>query len=291
MKLLATLLLVFSFSFSEIRVVATYHWIGDLVRKIGGDRVKVSVISDPRIDPHFIPPKPSFIAKLRRADLLVINGAGLEDGFLPPLLKRSANPKIQKGSEGYLDLSRFVQLIEKPKKLTRALGDIHPYGNPHYHLDPENIPVLADAIKEKLCSLEPPSCEEFEENLRRFLNVWEENKRKWHKEMETLKGTRVISYHSIFNYFIKRYGLVLVNTIEPKPGIPPSPRHLAKLLKEIEGVKLILQDVYHEKKSARWLSERTGAKVVILPHDVGSVKGAEDIISLFGEIVRRLKDG
>ncbi|MDQ7038900.1 MAG: zinc ABC transporter substrate-binding protein [Aquificota bacterium] len=287
MKALALFLLTVCVAFSEIRVVTTYRWIGDLVRNVGGDKVDVFSIGDPKIDPHFVPPKPSFIAKLRKANLLVVNGAGLEDGFLPPLLSRAGNPKIMPGSSGYLDLSDEVQLIEVPRNPSRAFGDVHPYGNPHYHLDPYNIPILAKAIKKRLCYIREDLCPIFERNLNNFLTRWDERLKVWDERMKPLRGTKVIAYHSLFNYFIRRYGLVLAGTVEPKPGIPPSPRHLGTLVEKAEGVRFILQDVYHERKSARYLSEKTGAEVLLLPHDVGSLEGVDSIFSLFEEIVGR----
>ncbi|GAB6065824.1 zinc ABC transporter substrate-binding protein [Aquifex pyrophilus] len=280
MMALFFLLTFIVFSFAQIKVVATYPWIGSLVREIGKDNVSVYVIAKPNEDPHFVVPKPSHIVHLRRADLLVINGASLEIGFLPPLLDQSANPRIQPGSPGFLDLSQFVELIQKPRQVSRALGDIHPEGNPHYHLDPMNIPKLAKAITMKLCELDTDNCNAYRKNLEEFLSRWEIKLKEWNEKMKPLRGKKVIAYHHLYDYFLLRYGLILVGTIEPLPGIPPNPRHINKLLEKMkkENVKCILQDTYHEKKTARFLASRTGAVVLVLPHD------GYDIFKLFETI-------
>jgi len=172
MRVLAVLLLLFSISLAKLKVVATYPWIGELVKEIGKDRVSLYVIARGTDDPHFVVPKPSHIAKMRDADLLIVQGASLEAGFLPPLLQQSNNSKIQPGRQGYLDLSEFVELIEKPVNISRAMGDVHPEGNPHYQLDPHNIPLLARAIAEGLCQLDSPNCAHYRRNLEDFLKRW-----------------------------------------------------------------------------------------------------------------------
>lgn len=290
MRFLALLILLASVSLADVRVVVTYPWIGDLVREIGGDRVRIHVIAKGTEDPHFVVPKPSHIAKLRNADLLVIQGAYLEVGFLPPLLRQSSNPKIQPGREGFLDLSAYVQLIEKPKVVSRAMGDVHPEGNPHYQLDPHNIPVLANAVKDKLCKINPDSCPLYERNFKNFVRRWRSKLREWDEQFSALRGVRVVVYHSLFNYLLKRYGIVLAGTLEPLPGIPPTRSHIQKLLR-LENVKFVLIGVYNEKRTARFLAGRIGAKVVLLPHDVGSLPEVRDLFSLFDEILRRLRDG
>jgi zinc/manganese transport system substrate-binding protein len=239
-------------------------------------------------DPHFVVPKPSHIAKMRDADLLIVQGASLEVGFLPPLLQQSNNPKIQPGRQGYLELSQFVELIEKPVNISRAMGDVHPEGNPHYQLDPHNIPPLARAIAEKLCQLDSPNCAYYRGNLEDFLKRWNARLTEWDREFAKLKGIKVIQYHKLYDYLLKRYGIVSVSTLEPLPGIPPTGKHIEALISQAQGVKFILQDVYHEKRTAQFVAQRLNAKVVILPHDVGAVPEAKDLFSLFDEILKRL---
>ncbi len=292
-KVLFALLSFIALSFAQIKVVATYPWIGDLVKEIGKDRVSLHVIAKGSEDPHFVVPKPSHIAKLRSADLLVIQGASLEVGFLPPLLQQSNNPKIQPGREGFLDLSAFVQIIEKPISVSRAMGDVHPEGNPHYQLDPHNIPILAKAIKEKLCQLDEKNCAYYDQNLRDFNKRWNEKLKVWDKELSTLRGTKVASYHKLYEYLLYRYGIELIGTLEPLPGIPPTAKHTEEIIKAIQGAGTkvcILQDVYHENRTAQYVSSKTNAKLVVLPHDVGAIKEASDLFSLFDQVVRRLSE-
>jgi len=288
MKVLAVLLLLFSISLAKLKVVATYPWIGELVKEIGKDRVSLYVIARGTDDPHFVVPEPSHIAKMRDADLLIVQGASLEAGFLPPLLQQSNNSKIQPGRQGYLDLSQFVELIEKPVNISRAMGDVHPEGNPHYQLDPHNIPLLARAIAEGLCQLDSPNCAHYRRNLEDFLKRWNARLTEWDREFAKLKGIKVIQYHKLYDYLLRRYGMVLVGTLEPLPGIPPTGKHVEGLISQAQGVNLILQDVYHEKRTAQFVAQRLNAKVVILPHDVGAVPEAKDLFSLFDEILRRL---
>jgi zinc/manganese transport system substrate-binding protein len=288
MRVLAVLLLLFSISLAKLKVVATYPWIGELVREVGKDRVSLYVIAKGTEDPHFVVPKPSHIAKMRDADLLIVQGASLEEGFLPPLLQQSNNPKIQPGRQGYLDLSQFVELIEKPVNISRAMGDVHPEGNPHYQLDPHNIPPLAKTIAERLCQLDSPNCAYYRGNLEDFLKRWNAKLTEWDREFAKLKGIKVIQYHKLYDYLLQRYGMVLVGTLEPLPGIPPTGKHIEGLISQAQGVKFILQDVYHEKRTAQFVAQRLNAKVVILPHEVGAVPEAKDLFSLFDEILRRL---
>jgi zinc/manganese transport system substrate-binding protein len=278
-----------SLSYGQVKVVTTYPFIGDLTQKIGGDRVEVFVLGKGMEDPHFIVPKPSYIAKLRRADLLIVNGAGLEIGFIPILIQQANNPRIQT-SKGFLDLSQQVSLIDVPANVSRSEGDVHPEGNPHFFLDPHRIPILAKAITEKLCSLDPTNCRPYEKNLSEFLKHWDEKTREWDHKLSTLKGKGIIQYHQLFNYFLSVYHLSMFGTVEPKPGIPPTARHMEELIEiaKAHKVEFILQDVYHEKRSARFVAEKTGAKDILLPNDIGAVPEAKDVFSLFDEIVRRL---
>ena len=278
-----------TFSFGQTRVVVTYPYIGDLTQKIGGDKVQVFVLGKGTEDPHFIVPKPSFIARLRGADLVIINGAGLEIGFMPILIQQANNPRIQT-SKGFLDLSQQVNLIEVPTSVSRSEGDIHPEGNPHFALDPHNIPILAKAVKEKLCDLDAKNRQEYEKRFAEFNRQWDGKMKEWDHKFSVVKGKKVIQYHQLFNYFLSTYHLSLVGTVEPKPGIPPTARHIEELIETAKAQKVdfILQDAYHEKRSAQFLAEKTGAKYILLPQDIGAVPEARDLFSLFEDIVRRL---
>ncbi len=287
MRSLLILLLSLSLSFAQLKVVAVYPWIGELVKEIGKDKVKLHVIAKPTEDFHFVVPRPSHIAKLRDADLLIINGASLEIGFLPPLIQQSNNPKIQLGREGFLDLSSFVNLIEKPLSVSRAMGDVHPEGNPHYSLDPHNIPILARAIKDKMCQLDQKNCTFYTSNLEDFLKRWSQKLKEWDEGFSKLKGTKVIQYHKTYDYLFVRYGIEKAGTLEPLPGIPPTAKHLEELINRSKGVKFVVYEIFREPKPAKRVAEAIGAKAIVLPHDVG-VEGVRDLFGLFDEILMRL---
>ncbi len=275
---------------ARIRVVTTYPYIADIVAKIGAERVEVVALANGYWDPHQVVPKPSFIAKMRRANLLVINGAQLEIGWLPPLLSQANNPRLLPGERGFLDLSTHVQLIEVPTSVSRALGDVHPEGNPHFLLDPYNVPLLAAAIAARLKDIDPDNSADYEIRLQEFGRRWQESLTSWENRLHELRGLTIIQYHQLFDYLIHRFAWTSAGTIEPLPGIPPNPRYIDRLISVVRNsrVRFILQDVYHSPEAARFISDKTGAKMIVLPHDVDAVPEASDIFSLFDEIVRRL---
>jgi zinc/manganese transport system substrate-binding protein len=271
----------------QLHVVTTYPYIAGIVKHVGEDRVNVCALADGAWDPHTIVPKPSHIAKLRAAGLLIINGAQLEIGWLPPLMVQANNPRINVGSRGLLDLSRYVTLMDVPGDVSRAQGDVHPDGNPHYYLDPHNIPLLAHAIAERLGELDPGNRDYYAGNSQAFAEKWEVELAGWTEEMRPVMGAVVIEYHRLFDYFLTRFGLRLLGTVERLPGIPPSSKHIAELETIITStrVRFILQDVYHPDNASRHLSKRHGIRLVTLPHDVGAVPEAKDIFGLFDSIV------
>lgn len=275
---------------AKIKVVTSYRYIADITQKIGGDEVSVTALARGDRDPHFITPKPSFIAKLRKADLLIVNGGQLEIGWLPPVIRQANNGDIDTGGKGFLGLMGFAKPIDVHLDISRAHGDVHPEGNPHIQLDPHHIPIFADAVKKKLCQLAPDHCTVFQTNYETFVKKWEEKSRQWQEALKPLKDVKVVEYHKLYEYLFHRYHIKSVSTLEPLPGIPPTSRHLADIINLIkeEKIKIIVQDVYHSSKTARFVAGKTGAKVVIIPHDVGAVKEAVDIFTLFDEIVRRL---
>ncbi len=291
MKSLIALLFFLSFAFAQLKVVATYPWIGELVKEIGKDRVRVHVIARPDEDFHFVVPRPSHIARMRDADLLVINGASLEVGFLPPLLQQSNNPRIQPGREGFLDLSQFVEIIEKPERVSREMGDVHPEGNPHYVYDPHNIPVLARAITERMCQLKAQDCSFYRSNLEDFLRRWNAKLKEWDEGFSKLRGLKLIQWHKTYNYLLKRYGIQLVGTLEPLPGIPPTAKHLERLVESSkgQGVRFVVLEGFRkgEIRTAQRVAEPLGARVVVLPNDVGS-EGAKNLFDMYDLILRRL---
>lgn len=285
-----TFLLTLNIANAKMKIVTTYPYIASITKEIVQDKAQVDYLAFGNLDPHFVVPKPSLTVKLRDADLLIINGASLEVGWLPPLLNQANNAKIQPSSSAFLDLSQFVKLIEKPENVSRAAGDVHPEGNPHFHLDPYNILVISDVITAKLCKLDTKNCPSYEENNKAFKQKFKEKLQHWNEKLAKVKGMKVVQYHKLYDYLLNRYQIVAVGSIEPLPGIPPTARHLEKLIDtiKVEKVSLILQDVYHPTKPAQFLSEKSGVKYVILPHDVGSLPQVKDIFTLFDEIVERL---
>lgn len=276
--------------FASVHVAAAYPYIGELVKTIALDKAEVSVIAQASSDPHFVTPRPSYIGILRNSDLLILNGGGLEIGWIPPLLAQSNNPKIIQGASGYLDLSKYIKMIDKPTNLSRAGGDVHAEGNPHYALDPYNMPILAKVIMLKLSILDPINKNFYHTNYDLFAARWAQNLSQWESAMNPCRNRQVVQYHELFSYFLNRYSITTASTIEPLPGISPNSKHSMELINLIknEKIKLIIQDDYHEAKSAQFIAEKSGAKAVILPHDVGSLPNTGSLEALFGTIVAKI---
>jgi zinc/manganese transport system substrate-binding protein len=274
----------------QLQVVTTFAYISDIVQRIGKDHVEVIALARGDYNPHIIIPKPSYIAKVRRADLLVINGGQLEIGWLPQIIRQASNAVVQPGERGFLDLSQQVHLIDVPTSVSRELGDVHPEGNPHFFLNPDNIPVIAKAVTERLSELDPGNQAYYEANYKELDELWRQNMKAWEEKLKPFKGEKIVEYHQIFDYFLHRFGFTIVCTIEPLPGIPPTTKHIADVEKLIERdkVKFILQDVYNPRDASSYLAKKLNVKLIVLPHDVGAVKEADNVFSVFNEIVRRL---
>ncbi len=295
MKLIVTNLLVataISYTFASpaqarVKVVVTYQYIASLVGEMAQDRAGVSTLAKGDEDPHFVVPRPSFIGKLRQADLLIINGASLEIGFVPPLIRQANNPKIMPGADGFIDLSQAMTLIEKPDKVSRSEGDIHPEGNPHFVLDWHNVPGLARAIADALRRADPSGGGAYQKNLDAFLARWKVKSAAWDKEAAPLRGKAVIQYHRLYDYFAARTGMKIVGELEPKPGIPPTSRHIEELIEANApgSIYKIITDAYHEQKTPAGLAQKLSVPWVVLPHDVGAVPAAKDIFSLFDTLL------
>ena len=287
-KILWTVLLATTSLFASLKVDTTYATLGAVTRAIGGTLTDVTVLGSSKYDPHFIVPKPSLLSKLRRADLLIINGGGLELGWLPPLIKSANNAKIQPGAKGFLDMSHFIRMIDKPASVSRAFGDVHAEGNPHYAIDPHQIPVMEKVIAKKLSQIDPAHAAAYRQNLERFLKRWKSFLQRFDAKMAQCKTKKVVQYHELYNYFLRRYHISSIGDIEPLPGIAPSSKHTIELINAIKanGVRKILQDIYHEKKTAKFIAAKTGVEVVVIPHEAGAVKGSEtleDFYTLIGE--------
>jgi ABC-type Zn uptake system ZnuABC Zn-binding protein ZnuA len=269
---------------AAVNVVTTTEDLAALTREVGGDKVKVESIARGYQDPHFVDPKPSFILKLHGADLLIAVGRELEIGWLPPLVAQSRNAKIQIGAEGYLDASQTVKILEIPTgQITRAMGDVHPLGNPHYWLDPDNGRRIAQAIQAKLAALSPADAAYFAQRYGDFDRRLSEAQKRWVAAMAPFKGTKIVTYHRSWPNFAERFGLDVMGYVEPRPGIPPSPSHTIDLIREMkaQNVKLILVEPYFDLKTPQSIARETGAEVLMLPPSVGGAKEVTDYISLF----------
>jgi ABC-type Zn uptake system ZnuABC Zn-binding protein ZnuA len=273
------------------KVVTTTEDLAALVREVGGDKVSVEALARGYQDPHFVEPKPSFILKLHDADLLVVVGRELEIGWLPPLLTQSRNARIQPGAPGYLDASAGVRILDIPTgQITRAMGDVHPQGNPHYWLDPDNGRIMAKSIAGALAAVAPADRAFFDQRYADFDRRLGEAQKRWTAAMAPYKGTRVVTYHRSWPNFTERFGLDVIGYVEPKPGIPPSPSHTIDLIAEMkrQQVKVILVEPYFDLRTPDSIARSVGGTVVVLTPSVGGVKDATDYISLFDHNVRLL---
>ena len=269
---------------AAVNVMTATEDLADLTRQVGGDRVKVESIARGYQDPHFVEAKPSFILKLAKADLLVVIGRELEIGWLPPLIQQSRNAKVQVGADGYLDASLTVKILEIPTgQITRAMGDVHPLGNPHYWLDPGNGRRIAKAIADKLSQMAPADAAFFASRYADFDKRLAEAEKRWDATMAPYKGLKVVTYHRSWPNFVDRFGLDVIGYVEPRPGIPPSPGHTIDLIGEMkrQNVKILIVEPYFDLKTPQSIGRETGAKVVVMPPSVGGEKEITDYISLF----------
>ena len=276
---------------AALKVVTTTSDLGALAKEVGGDKVQVDSFAKGYQDPHFVEPKPSFILLANKADLLVVVGRELEIGWLPPLITSSRNAKIQVGAAGYLDASNNVKILEIPTgQITRAMGDVHPAGNPHYWLDPGNGRRIAAAIRDKFSELSPADKAYFAQRYSDFDKRLADAEKKWDMTMAPYKGTKIVTYHRSWPNFVDRFGLDTIGYVEPKPGIPPSPSHTLELIGEMkrQNVKVILVEPYFDLKTPQSIASQTGGKVLVLAPSVGGTKEATDYISLFDYDVNTL---
>lgn len=269
---------------AAVNVVATTEDLAALTREVGGDKVKVDAIARGYQDPHFVEAKPSFILKLHAADLLVAVGKELEIGWLPPLVQQSRNARIQPGADGYLDASLSARILDIPTGVvTRAMGDVHPQGNPHYWLDPGNGRRIAQAVQAKLAVMRPGDAAYFAARYADFDRRLREGEKRWDAQMAPFKGAKIVTYHRSWPNFAERFGLDVIDYVEPRPGVPPSPGHTIELIQKIkrEGVKVLLVEPYFDLKTPNSIGRETGAQVLVLPPSVGGEKEITDYIALF----------
>jgi zinc/manganese transport system substrate-binding protein len=277
---------------SKIQIMTATTDLAALAEEVGGDKVAVESIARGYQDPHFVEAKPSFLLKLRHADLLIVVGLELEIGWLPPLITQSTNPKIQVGAPGYFDASRFARILEIPTGVvTRAEGDVHPLGNPHYWLDPENGLRIAKGIQTKLSEMRPNDAAYFAQRYQDFEQRIKQADEKWLAEMKPYAGRKIVTYHRSWPNFAEHFHLDVVGYVEPRPGIPPSPQHTVELisLMKRDGVKVIGVEPYFDLKTPNAVARDTGGKVVVLTPSVGGEKEITDYFKLFDYDIAKLK--
>src|SRR5262245_650243 len=268
----------------KLNVVTTTEDLAAIAREVGGDRLTVDSIAKGYQDPHFVEAKPSFILRLQKADLLVLVGRDLEIGWLPPLIQQSRNSKVQVGGEGYLDASLQARILELPQgQVTRAEGDVHPLGNPHYWLDPENGKIVAREIADRFTKFRPGDRAYFDQRLNDFTNRLNDAEKRWVAMKAPYKGGKVVTYHRSFPNFAERFGLDIVGYVEPKPGIPPTPQHTLDLINDMkrQNVKIVMVEPYFDLKTPNSIGRETGAEVLVMPPSVGGVKEVTDYFKLF----------
>lgn len=296
LKLLIVLLLltpVSAWAQGKLNVITATEDLTSIAKEIAGDHASVESLARGYQDPHFVEAKPSFILKLQRADVLIAVGRELEIGWLPPLIQQSRNGKIQPGAEGYLDASLQAQILEIPQgQITRAMGDVHPLGNPHYWLDPENGKRIAKEIADKFSQIRPNDRAYFQQRLADFTSRLDTAEKGWVAKMAPYKGTKMVTYHRSFPNFAERFGLDIVGYVEPRPGIPPTPQHTLDLINEMkrQNVKLVLVEPYFDLKTPNAIGRETGAQVLVMPPSVGGTKDVSDYFKLFDYDINLLID-
>src|SRR5436305_4150709 len=268
----------------KLKVVTTLTDLASLTQEVGGDKIDVEALAKGYQDPHFVEPKPSFLLKLRNADLLILVGLDLEIGWLPPLITQSGNGKIQPGGQGYLDASQFAQILEIPQgKVDRSMGDVHPLGNPHYWLDPNNGRRIARGIATKLGEMDPADAAYFQQRDQDFEKRLAEAEKKWGADIAPYRGRKIVTYHRSWPNFAKHFGLDVIGYIEPRPGIPPTPSHTIELvnLMKREKIKIELIEPYFDLKTPNSIASMTGGRVVVLMPSVGGKPEITDYFKLF----------
>ncbi len=294
MKKITTALFAFALcltsAYAKLNVVTTLPDFAALARDVGGANVEVTALAKPTEDPHFVDARPSFVVALRNADVLIDGGAELEVGWLPPLLQNARNPKIEAGKPGRVEASQGIRLMEVPGTLTRAAGDVHAMGNPHFTVDPIIAKTVAQHIAQAFAAVDPPNAAAYEANYKKFEATINAKLQEWGTAMLPFKGQHVVAYHDSWPYFAHRFGIEIDVFLEPKPGIPPSPSHLAEVIGQMKAqkIKAIIVEPYHDKKIADKVASDTGAKVVEFSQFPGGLPGTDTYVKLIDKLVANL---
>lgn len=275
---------------AELKVLATTPEWAALTRELGGDKVDVYAATSAFQDVHRVDAKPSLVARARNADLVVAAGAELEVGWLPILLRESGNARIQPGNPGYFEATSYLHLLEIPTSVDRSMGDVHPLGNPHAHLDPHNVALVATALTARLMAMDAANAKLYEARGADFQSRWKAAMARWEQQAAPLKDMPVVVIHRDQVYLCHWLGLHELAAIEPKPGVPPSSSYLAELVTKLSTAppKMILRNAYNDSKAVDWLSERIHVPVVLLPYSVGGTPAAKDLFGLFDDTINRL---
>ncbi|HEY5547481.1 MAG TPA: metal ABC transporter substrate-binding protein [Gemmatimonadaceae bacterium] len=275
---------------AKLSVVATTPDLASLAKAIGGDAVDVKALAKPTEDSHFVDAKPSHIVTLNRADVLIEGGAELELGWLPPLLESARNSRIAAGAPGRVVASHGIKMLEIPETFDRSKGDVHALGNPHFMIDPLNAKIIAADIADHLAQVDPKSADVFKANLQAFNTALDAKLAEWQKQLAPYRGAKIVTYHKDFVYLAERFGLVVVETLEPKPGIAPSPAHLAKVITTMraEKARVILVQPYQNRRTAETVARQTDAVVLDVSQQPGAIKGTDTYLDLMDHLVQTL---
>jgi zinc/manganese transport system substrate-binding protein len=277
-------------AYADLKVFACEPEWAALVKELGGDKVEVYSATSAQQDPHHIEARPSLIARVRNADLVVCTGAELETGWLPPLLRQAGNARVQPGRPGYFEAADQVERLDIPKTLDRSQGDVHAAGNPHVHTDPRRLATIAARLAARLAEVDAPNAAYYREQHAHFGRRWTEAMQRWAARATPLKGQRIVAHHKDWVYLFDWLGIVEAGTLEPKPGLPASAAHLARLKQTLAGApaRLVVRTPYQDARASEWLAHETGMRAVVLPYTVGGSERARDLFSLFDDTLDRL---
>jgi zinc/manganese transport system substrate-binding protein len=294
-KYLLILTTIVSSTFSahaKLNVVATLPDFGSLAREVAGDKINLVVLAKPTEDPHFVDARPSFVVSLRDADVLIDGGAELEIGWLPPLLQNARNPKIEIGKPGRVQASQGIRLMNVPTNVTRAAGDVHALGNPHFSVDPIIAKAIAQHIAQSFAAVDPPNAAFYEANYKKFEATINAKLQGWGAIMQPYQGAHVAAYHDSWPYFAHRFGINIDIFLEPKPGIPPSPSHLTEVIGQMKSyhVKAIIVEPYHDRRIAEKVARSTGATVLDFSQFPGGTPNSDSYVALIDQLVKKLAD-
>ena len=278
-------------AFAKVNIFACAPEWGVLAQEVGGDKVKIYTASNANQDIHYMRAKPSLLAAMRKADLVICSGASLEIGWLPILLNKAGSNQVQEGGLGSIMAADYVPLLGvMQEKADRSMGHVHPEGNPHVHLDPNNILIISKVIAERLAEIDTANARVYKENQNSFEGGWTQAITQWQSDVKALKGKKIVVYHKSWTYLLNWLGIKNIASLEPKPGVPPTAAHLEKILNDIQGENVIgvLVAPFESEKAAKWLSEKANIPIIKLPFTVGGNDQVTDLHSLFDDTLKRL---